>query len=120
MRDLLERGAEAVVGDLCQLEETRGVAEQVNRVGQMDAVIHNAGVTAGRQVLPVNIVAPYLLTALIAGPRRLVYLSSGMHHGGRPTLAGIDWKGRRPRAPTRTASCSSPRSPPRSRGCQDS
>jgi NAD(P)-dependent dehydrogenase (short-subunit alcohol dehydrogenase family) len=95
VRDLLDRGAAAVVGDLSDLEETRGVADQVNRLGQMDAVIHNAGVLGGPQVLPVNVVAPYLLTALIHRPQRLVYLSSGMHRGGRADLAGMDWSGRR-------------------------
>ena len=77
VRDLLDRGAGAVVGDLSDLEETRDVAGQVNRLGQMDAVIHNAGVGGGPQVLPVNVVAPYLLTALIDRPKRLVYLTSG-------------------------------------------
>jgi NAD(P)-dependent dehydrogenase (short-subunit alcohol dehydrogenase family) len=58
-------------------------------------VIHNAGVYTGRHVLPVNVVAPYLLTALIDRPPRLVYLSSGMHRSGRPSLTGMDWSGRR-------------------------
>jgi NAD(P)-dependent dehydrogenase (short-subunit alcohol dehydrogenase family) len=93
VRDLLDRGAVAVVGDLSDLEQTRGVADQVNRLGRMDAVIHNAGVIAGPHVLPVNVVAPYLLTALIHRPQRLVYLSSSMHRGGRPSLVGMDWSG---------------------------
>jgi NAD(P)-dependent dehydrogenase (short-subunit alcohol dehydrogenase family) len=95
VRDLLDRGAAAVVGDLSDLEETRGVAAQVNRLGRMDAVIHNAGVISGPHVLPVNVVAPYLLTALIHRPQRLVYLSSGMHRGGRASLTGMDWSGHR-------------------------
>lgn len=94
--DLTKRGADVVVGDLADLAETRGVAEQVNRLGVMDAVIHNAGVVSGPQVLPVNVVAPYALTALISRPHRLVYLSSGMHRGGRPSLTGLDWSGHRP------------------------
>jgi NAD(P)-dependent dehydrogenase (short-subunit alcohol dehydrogenase family) len=98
VRDLQDRGAAAVVGDLSDLEETRGVAGQVNRLGRMDAVIHNAGVNAGPHVLAVNVVAPYLLTALIHRPQRLVYLSSGMHRGGRASLTGIDWRGRRSRS----------------------
>jgi NAD(P)-dependent dehydrogenase (short-subunit alcohol dehydrogenase family) len=93
--DLVDRAAEAVVGDLSNLEETRGVADQVNRLGPMDAVIHNAGVLSGPHVLPVNVVAPYLLTALIHRPQRLVYLSSGMHRGGRASLSGVDWSGQR-------------------------
>jgi NAD(P)-dependent dehydrogenase (short-subunit alcohol dehydrogenase family) len=95
VRDLLDRGAAAVVGDLSDLAQTRGVAEQVNRLGKMDAVIHNAGVLGGRQVLAVNVVAPYLLTALIDRPQRLVYLSSSMHRGGRADLARMDWSGER-------------------------
>ena len=51
--------------------------------------------TRGPHILPVNVVAPYLLTALIDRPQRLVYLSSGMHDGGRADLAGMDWSGQR-------------------------
>jgi NAD(P)-dependent dehydrogenase (short-subunit alcohol dehydrogenase family) len=47
VRDLLDRGAAAVVGDLSDLEETRGLARDVNRLGRLDAVIHNAGVYTG-------------------------------------------------------------------------
>src|SRR3954462_11226330 len=94
VHDLVERGAPAVVGDLSDEGGTRDVADQVNDLGRMDAVIHNAGVYTGPQILPVNVVAPYLLTALIERPHRLVYLSSGMHRGGRASLEGIDWSGR--------------------------
>src|SRR3954452_10246875 len=57
--ELVDRGAVPVVGDLADLDQTRHVAEQVNRLGRMDAVIHNAGVYTGRTILPVNVVAPY-------------------------------------------------------------
>jgi NAD(P)-dependent dehydrogenase (short-subunit alcohol dehydrogenase family) len=95
VKELLAQGAEAVVGDLGELEQTRGVADQVNALGPIDVVIHNAGVYSGPTVLPVNVVAPYVLTALIPSPRRLVYLSSGMHRGGRAKLEGMDWSGHR-------------------------
>ena len=39
--------------------------------------------------------APYMLTALIDRPDRLVYLSRGMHHSGTATLNDIDWNRRR-------------------------
>jgi NAD(P)-dependent dehydrogenase (short-subunit alcohol dehydrogenase family) len=84
----------AVIGDLADMEQTRDVAAQVNRLGRLDAVIHNAGVYTGRAIMPVNVVATYLLTALIERPQRLVYLTSGMHSGGRADLANIDWTGR--------------------------
>jgi NAD(P)-dependent dehydrogenase (short-subunit alcohol dehydrogenase family) len=92
---LVERGAKAVVGDLADLQQTRAVADQVNALGLMDAVIHNAGVYSASTVLPVNVVAPYVLTALVRRPKRLIYLSSGMHRGGSPSLEGMDWTGRR-------------------------
>ncbi len=41
-----------------------------------------------------NTLAPYLLTALIDRPDRLVYLSSGLHHAGAGSLRDIDWTGR--------------------------
>ncbi len=92
---LIGRGASAVVGDLADLDQTRAVADQVNRLGRVDAVIHNAGVDSGPRILPVNVVAPYLLTALIRRPQRLVFLSSDMHYGGRADIAGLDWSGQR-------------------------
>lgn len=95
VQELLDRGADVVVGDLSDLRQTRDVADQVNALGQMDAVIHNAGVYSGPAVLPVNVVAPYVLTALVRRPRRLIHLSSGMHRSGRPLLEGLDWSGRR-------------------------
>ena len=95
VRELTDRGAAAVVGDLSDAEEVRGVAEQVNQLGRMDAVIHNAGVYRSSTVLPVNVVAPYLLTALLHRPGRLVYLSSGLHYSGRARVDGLDWSGRR-------------------------
>jgi len=95
VQKLLARGATAVLGDLADLQQTRQVADQVNALGPMGAVIHNAGLYSGPTVLPVNVVAPYVLTALIQRPKRLIYLSSGMHRSGRPALEGIDWTGHR-------------------------
>jgi NAD(P)-dependent dehydrogenase (short-subunit alcohol dehydrogenase family) len=92
---LVDRGAVAVIGDLADFQQTRNVADQVNHLGPMDAVIHNAGVYSGKQVLPVNVVAPYLLTALIHRPKRLIYVSSNLHRSGHTSLEGIDWSGRR-------------------------
>ncbi|ALC19947.1 SDR family NAD(P)-dependent oxidoreductase [Streptomyces pristinaespiralis] len=94
LRPLLDRGADAVTGDLTERDAVRRIAAELNDAGPLDAVVHNAGVWTGRAVMPVNIVAPYLLTALLSAPRRLVYLSSGSHFGGRPATRGVDWLGR--------------------------
>ena len=42
-------------------------------------------------VFAVNVLAPYILTALIERPQRLVYLSSGMHRGVRPRMDDLLW-----------------------------
>ena len=94
-----------VVGDLASMEETRGLADQANRLGPFDAVIHNAGVGDRERrietvdglehIFAINVLAPYLLTALIEQPRRLIYLSSGMHRGGDPDLTDLQRKRRR-------------------------
>jgi NAD(P)-dependent dehydrogenase (short-subunit alcohol dehydrogenase family) len=45
-------------------------------------------------VFATNTLAPYILTALIARPKRLVYLSSGMHRQGDTSLRDLLWKER--------------------------
>ena len=101
LRDLAPDAAGVVTGDLSSAAETRDLAGQVNQIGRMDAVIHNAGVflepfrgtTADGHAttLAVNTLAPYLLTALIDRPDRLIYLSSGLHHAAAGSLRDIDW-----------------------------
>lgn len=97
-------GAETVViGDLSGISETKRVAEQVNELGLFDAVIHNAGVgyRESRRIqtvdgLPdifaVNSLAPYILTCLIKRPKRLIYISSGLHRSGDATLKDLTWE----------------------------
>jgi len=98
--------AAALHGDLSSIEQIRGVAQQANAHGPFDAVIHNAGVgyRESRRIetvdslshlFAINVLAPYLLTSLIALPKRLVYLSSGMHRGGDPSLDDLQWSRRR-------------------------
>lgn len=99
--DLDSCSANVVVGDLGDAIETRAVADQVNALGRMDAIIHNAGIYEQRTrgstaevhatVLAVNALAPYMLTVLIERPDRLIYLSSGLHRGGEGSLRDIDW-----------------------------
>jgi NAD(P)-dependent dehydrogenase (short-subunit alcohol dehydrogenase family) len=94
--------AGAVTGDLSRISEIRSVADQVNELGGFDAVIHNAGVGYREAhrietedglplVFAVNVLAPYILTALIERPKKLVYLSSGMHYGAEPHLGDLLW-----------------------------
>jgi NAD(P)-dependent dehydrogenase (short-subunit alcohol dehydrogenase family) len=83
------KGSENVlVGDLSSMDETKKLADEVNALGSFDVVIHNAGVyrIPSKLIFAVNTLAPYILTCLIQKPKRLVYLSSGMHLHGHPNL----------------------------------
>lgn len=99
--------AEAVVeGDVISMAGGRQVAEQANRLGRFDAVIHNVGVGDREParvdtedglplVFAVNTLAPYVLTALIRPPQRLVYVSSRLHRSGDASLCDLAWRERR-------------------------
>jgi NAD(P)-dependent dehydrogenase (short-subunit alcohol dehydrogenase family) len=97
--------ASVLIADLSSIAQTRRLAQEANATGRFDAVIHNAGVyNLPRRVetedglslvFAVNVVAPYLLTALMNRPDRLVYLTSGLHRSGNPDLSDLQWR-RRP------------------------
>ena len=104
-RRTLPIAEEVVVGDIETIAGAKHVAAQVNALGRFDAVIHNAavGYREGHRVtsdgLPhvfaINTLSAYILTALIERPKRLVYLSSGLHHHADAHLDDILWKKRR-------------------------
>ena len=105
-RAALPQATDVVVGDLSTVEAMRDVAKQADEAGPYDAVIHNMGIgyrerhrteTADglAQLWAVNALAPYTLTALMHRPRRLVYLSSGMHLMGDSSLEDLQWSQRR-------------------------
>lgn len=92
----------AVTGDLSNIAGATTVAAEVNKLGRFNAVIHNAGIGYRQtqrvetepgvpSVFAVNVLASYILTALIERPDRLVYLSSGMHRGVRPHMDDLLW-----------------------------
>ena len=99
LRDLPDASG-VVIGNLADMEETKQLAQKVNKLGTFDAVIHNAGVfkvphdAKSKDGLPlvfaVNSIATYLLTVLINKPERLIYLSSNMHRQGDAGEAQLD------------------------------
>jgi NAD(P)-dependent dehydrogenase (short-subunit alcohol dehydrogenase family) len=80
---------DCLVADLTDINQIKILAEKANDLRTFDAIIHNAGVyqVSPQQLLNVNILAPYMLTALMHRPERLIYLSSGMHLSGHS-----EWK----------------------------
>ena len=94
--------ADGLVADLSSAGEVRRLADDANAFGAFDAVILNAGVgfreprrveteDGHAHVLAINVLAPYLLTAWLRRPGRIVYLTSGMQQGGSTDLSDPDW-----------------------------
>lgn len=104
-KKLMPKAEAVVVGDLSTITQTRAVAQQANALGSFDAVIHNAalGYQERRRiatedglshVFEVNTLAPFILTALMRKPKRLIYMTSGLHQEGDPSLDDLQWEGR--------------------------
>jgi NAD(P)-dependent dehydrogenase (short-subunit alcohol dehydrogenase family) len=104
-RKVLPQAEAIVTGDLETIAGAKALAARVNGLGRFDAVIHNAAVgyrEAHRltvdglpHVFAINTLSAYILTGLIERPKRLVYLSSGMHHHASANLDDILWTRRR-------------------------
>jgi NAD(P)-dependent dehydrogenase (short-subunit alcohol dehydrogenase family) len=93
-----------IVGDLSTISDLKKLASDANESGPFDAIVHNAGLglsTNGEktadgvaQIFAVNSLAPYVLTALMDKPKRLLYVSSGLHQGGDESLEDVTWNER--------------------------
>ncbi|HIY92480.1 SDR family NAD(P)-dependent oxidoreductase [Companilactobacillus sp. HBUAS56275] len=81
-----------LIGDLSKLSDIRSIAQQANQIDSFDVVIHNAGVNSSNSMLTstVNIMAPYMLTGLMNRPKRLIYVSSGMHRGASLDIENLE------------------------------
>ena len=90
-----------IIGDLSTIADLKKLAADANKSGPFDAVVHNAGLglsTNGEktadgvaQIFAVNSLAPFVLTALMDKPKRLLYVSSGLHQGGDESLEDVTW-----------------------------
>ncbi len=93
----LPQSAGVLVADLSNPDAIKALAMQANTLGQFDAVIHNAGIYKSNanytgnlpELFVVNSMAPYLLTALMHPPKRLIYLSSDMHLQGNADMGHL-------------------------------
>jgi NAD(P)-dependent dehydrogenase (short-subunit alcohol dehydrogenase family) len=102
-RKALPEAGAVVMGDLETLDGAKTVAAEADPLGPFDAIIHNAAVYEnGRRdtadglpaTFSVNVLAPFLLTARMRLPKRLVYLSSGMHLSASAQLDDVLWRKR--------------------------
>jgi len=94
--------AGCVTGELSSIASTEGLAAQANNHGPFDAVIHNAGVGGGapvraetgdglERIFHVNVVGPYILTALMPIAPRMIYLTSGLESQGEWSPSDLQW-----------------------------
>lgn len=90
---------EVLVADLADLEQTRAMGRTA---GAFDVVIHNAGIGGQderretgdgiERIFQINVLAPYVLTALMPRPQRIVYLTSGLESVGVADLADLQYE----------------------------
>src|SRR5215469_2302698 len=96
---------DAVSGDFSTIGGAKAVADSIYSLARFNAVIHNAGIgyreprrtdiaSGVPNVFAVNVLAPYILSALIERPDRLIYVSSGMHQGVRLQMDDLLWTNR--------------------------
>lgn len=85
VRSKFPEAEDVLIADFTDLDEVAKLANRLNEIDKMDVIIHNAGIydASGIPLFTVNVLAPYLLTAKVAMPDRLLYLSSGMHKSGQ-------------------------------------
>jgi NAD(P)-dependent dehydrogenase (short-subunit alcohol dehydrogenase family) len=80
-------GEEFVLGDFASLTGVRAMAAKLREQPPLDVIVHNAGWASPDEVRPVtedgfeqtfqiHVLAPYLLTALLPLPRRIVFVNS--------------------------------------------
>jgi NAD(P)-dependent dehydrogenase (short-subunit alcohol dehydrogenase family) len=90
------------VGDFTSIRQILGVAEQVNGIGRLDAIIHNAAVGSREperlvtedglpHVFVVNVLAPYVLSASLERPARLVFIRSALHRKAANPFGDLLW-----------------------------
>jgi len=99
-------GASGVlVSDISTVAGMKHLANEANKTGRFDTVIHNAGTgyTNGYaktedgvdRTFAINSLAPYVLTCLMQRPKALAYTSSGLHSGGDGSLDDVAWSKKR-------------------------
>jgi NAD(P)-dependent dehydrogenase (short-subunit alcohol dehydrogenase family) len=95
--------APVVVGDLASLAETKALGRDICAFDvAFDVVIHNAGIGGQderrttvdglERTFQVNTLAPYVLTALMPRPARLIYLTSGLESVGVADLGDLQYE----------------------------
>ena len=95
-----------IVGELDSLASTSAMSARANALGPYDVIIHNAGTGGGvpervqtadgfERIFHTNVIAPYLLTAQMELPRRMIFLTSGVEANAKWFPEDLQWSHRR-------------------------
>jgi NAD(P)-dependent dehydrogenase (short-subunit alcohol dehydrogenase family) len=104
VRQEVPKAKDIIVGDFADMAQVRSVAGAVNKLGSLDAILHNAAIYQEPKrnvtkdgianLFMINSLAPYMLTGLIAKPKRLIYMSSGLHKSADFETEDYEFKNR--------------------------
>lgn len=91
LKSHLKNANKILVGDLTSIYETKQLANEINSLGNFDTIIHNAGVFKNdkSEIFKVNVLAPYILTACVKKPKKIIYIGSNMHPQGIVDLENL-------------------------------
>lgn len=95
-----------VVGELDSLASTSSLSAKANAFGPYDVIVHNAGTGGGvseraetgdglERIFQTNVLAPYLLTAQMELPRRMIFMTSSVEATSKWVPDDLQWTGRR-------------------------
>lgn len=93
-----------VVGDLNDQAQVRDIASELNEIGTFETIVHNAGVGYQEKsrgdgeiakTLQVNVLAPYMLTALTNRAQKYIWLSRHQYTQAKVDLSDINWTKRK-------------------------
>jgi NAD(P)-dependent dehydrogenase (short-subunit alcohol dehydrogenase family) len=92
---------DVLIGDISTIAGAKDLAAKAKAAGPWDTIVHNAGLGPSngsnktsdgfQSTFAVNSLAPYILTCVMDKPKRLLYVTSGLHSGGDDSLVDITW-----------------------------
>ena len=95
-----------VVGELDSLASTSDLSTKATAFGPYDVIIHNAGTGGGvseraetgdglERIFHTNVIAPYVLTAQMELPRRMIFLTSSVEANSKWVPEDLQWNQRK-------------------------
>ena len=92
LKNKLPQAKNVLIGDLGKRSEVIRLSKEINKLGQLNTIIHNAGVYSSNNelIFKVNVLAPYIMSSLIRIPKKIIFTSSNMHLGASLVIDQIE------------------------------